>query len=416
MVLEALEQGMYSGLTEKVVLPTDLTVEHVLPQEWQPHWPLTDGVDPFQARIERDAAKHRLGNLTLVTGKLNPKMSNAAWLEKRTALRQHSVMRISTDIKDADVWDEAAIAARGERLSKLAMSLWPRPDDSDAEIDLSEASGSGASAPQLVGPADPENPDAFASALAIADEVGVGVELRRIIEVSREIGLYPRPDRYSVMVSPLADRRVYLFTVWPQWDEGGSFRIWKSPAAFARWIPGVTLQTAHTVLGLSEDAGVLLAGQTEGFLAAVRDLVPHDWLRSTFDERRSVLMSMGIDGLEHVPDAVLRLIDHRAGGSPEMALRFAAAARATDGVALRPQESKGDPWYFQIRHPRFSPVVAYAYPRHGEVRVEYRLPASHDTYGRALTRDNSYGIVMTARDDEGLAVAVHLLRDALAAG
>ena len=34
MVLEALEEAMYTGLTEKVVLPTDLTIEHVLPQEW----------------------------------------------------------------------------------------------------------------------------------------------------------------------------------------------------------------------------------------------------------------------------------------------------------------------------------------------------------------------------------------------
>ena len=158
-------------------------------------------------------------------------------------------------------------------------------------------------------------------------EVGVGVELRRIIEVSREIGLYPRPDRYSVMVSPPADRRIYLFTVWPQWDEGGSFRIWKSPSALARWVPGVTLQAAQAALGASEDPGVLLAGQTEVFLAAVRDLVPDDWLTGTFDERRSQLLNLEIDGLEQVPDGVLKVIDNRAGGSPDIALKFAAVAR-----------------------------------------------------------------------------------------
>jgi len=152
-------------------------------------------------------------------------MSNGAWLDKRAALREHSVMRISTDIRNADTWDEAAISERGERLATLAMSVWSRPDDSDEESEPSRAELSDTGTPQLVGPPDPDNPDAFASPLAIADEVGVGVELRRIIEVSREIGLYPRPDRYSVMVSPPADRRIYLFTVWPQWtraDRSGS--------------------------------------------------------------------------------------------------------------------------------------------------------------------------------------------------
>ena len=215
------------------------------------------------------------------------------------------------------------------------------------------------------------------------------------------------------MVSPPADRRVYLFTVWPQWDEGGSFRIWKSPSAFARWVPGVTLQTAQAALGASEDAGVLLAGQTEEFLVAVRDLAPHDWLTGTFEERRSQLLSLGIEGLEHLPDGVLKVIDNRAGGSPDIALRFAVAARGFDGVALRPQQSKGDPWYFQVRHPRFSQVVAYAHPRPGEMRVEYRLPGSHDTYGQAVARDQFYGIVLTVRDDEGLKLAVGLLSDAL---
>ena len=81
MVLEALEAGLYSGLTEKVSLPNDLTIEHVLPQEWSTHWPLPDGADPFQGRLDRDVAKHRLGNLTLVTGRLNPKMSNATVAE-----------------------------------------------------------------------------------------------------------------------------------------------------------------------------------------------------------------------------------------------------------------------------------------------------------------------------------------------
>jgi hypothetical protein len=412
MVLEGLEEGMRSGLTENVSLPTDLTVEHVLPQEWTQNWPLPDGIDPVQGRLDREDAKHRIGNLTLVTGRLNPKMSNSAWPDKQAALREHSVMRISADIRNADGWDERAIAERSDRLASVAVSVWPRPADTDDEAAGLSALESPTSRPS--GPPDPENPDAFAAVLAVGDEVGVGPQLRRIIEVSREIGLYPRPDRYSVMISPPADKRVYLITVWPQRDEGGSFRMWKSPAAFARWLPGVTLEAAQSALGSSEEAGVLLAQDTEALLSVVRELVPSDWLAESFDDRRAALLALGIDGLEKVPDGVLRLIDHRSGGDPQVALRFARAALNFDGVSLRPQQSKGDPWYFQVRHPKFGQVVAYASPRPGEIRVEYRLPSTSDTYGLAIGRDSFHGIVLTARDDDGLRVATRLLRDALA--
>lgn len=414
MVLEAFEEGMHTGFTEKVILPTDLTIEHVLPQEWTQHWPLPDGADPFRARMDRDAAKHRLGNLTLVTGKLNPRMSNAAWIEKRAALREHSVMRISTDIRNAETWEEATIAERGERLVALALSIWTRPDDKEGEAEHPTAATAEPDLlPRPAGPPDPEDPAAFASPVAIADEIGVGGELRRIIKVSRELGLYPRPDRNSVMISPPADKRMYLFTVWPRWDDGGSFKIWKSPTAFSRWVPGVTLEAAQAALGSSEDAGVLLPRDTEALLAAVRSLVPAAWATTSFDDRRAEIVELAIENLHRVPGDVLRLIDHRAAPSPEVAFRFAGAALGIEGVTLRPQQSKSDPWYFQVRHPKFTQVVAYVHPRPGEVRIEYRLPSTHETYGPAAARDSAYGIVMTARDDGGLDIALRLLKDAV---
>jgi hypothetical protein len=46
MVLEALEDAGRSGLSEEGhVQRGTLTIEHVLPQKWQQHWPLPDGVD-----------------------------------------------------------------------------------------------------------------------------------------------------------------------------------------------------------------------------------------------------------------------------------------------------------------------------------------------------------------------------------
>jgi len=234
------------------------------------------------------------------------------------------------------------------------------------------------------------------------------------IEVTRELGLYPRPDRYSVMVSPPADRRAYLFTVWPQWDESGSFKIWKSPSAFAKWLPGVTVEAAQTALGLSEDAGMLLAHDTEPLLEAVRQLLPRGALTRTSEERRASFLSLAIDGVQRVPDAVLHVVELRAGGTPGLPLRFASGALDRSGVFLRAQKSKGgEPWYFQVRHPRFSQVVAYVSPRPGNVKIEYRLPSSNDTYGLATSRDNFYGIVLNLSDESQLGVALRLLDDAI---
>jgi hypothetical protein len=409
MVLEALEQGMYTGLTEKVQLPPSLTIEHVLPQDWEREWPLPDGADPAQARFERDEAKHRLGNLTLVTAKLNPKMSNGPWPVKRQALQQYSVLLMSADIRNAEIWDENAIARRSAKLAEVALMVWTRPDDQGDEPISSLA----APPSRVAGAPDPEDPAAFTEVLAVAGEVGVGDEIRRIVQVSREIGLYPRPDRASVMVSPPGDKRWYLFTIKPQWDEGGSFKLWKSAERFARWVPGVSLEKAQAALGASEDEGVLLALDVDAFLGIVTSLVPPEWAAPSFDERRAELLQLGIKDLERVPGAVLRVIDRRGKERPEVALRFAAAALGMDGVVLRGQESIHEPWYFQVRHPKVSSVVAYAHPFPGELRIDYRLPNTHDTYGRATAKKGDYGVSLIARDDQGLATALQLLRDAI---
>ena len=414
MLLEALEQAMYTGLTEKVVLTTDLTIEHVLPQEWATNWPLPEGADPFQARLDRDAAKHRLGNLTLVTDKLNPKMSNAGWIDKREALRQYSVMRISTDIRNAETWDEAAIAERGERLASAAGDLWTRPNDEVSAGGADDNPAPVSATPVLIGPPDPENPTAFSSPLSIADEIGIGRELRHIIATSRELGLHPRPDRNSVMVSPPADRRFYLFTVWPQWDHGGSFKLWKSPAAFAKWLPGVELDAARAALGGSEDAGVLLAHDTDAFVGLLRRLVPVRELSQKLVDQRDHLVALGVAGADKVPHDVLRVIDLRAPGAPDLALRFAAGAIGLDGAFLRSQQGKGDPWYFQVRHPAISQVVAYVNVRPSDLRIEYRLPGTHETYGVGVAREQGYGIVVKLEDEADLETALRLLADALA--
>ncbi|MGO9177870.1 MAG: DUF262 domain-containing protein [Candidatus Limnocylindrales bacterium] len=125
MVLEAIEEQLRAAKAEQVTLTHDLTVEHVLPQEWRTYWSLPPDSDPILAGIERDALKETLGNLTLVTGRLNPAMSNGPWPDKRKQLRENSVLLLTSDIRDAETWDESAIRARTERLVDVILRIWP---------------------------------------------------------------------------------------------------------------------------------------------------------------------------------------------------------------------------------------------------------------------------------------------------
>ena len=71
MILEALEASLYSGKTEKVKVERRLTIEHLLPVEWERHWPLVIREDNAEAEADalsrRNGVLHTIGNLTLLT-------------------------------------------------------------------------------------------------------------------------------------------------------------------------------------------------------------------------------------------------------------------------------------------------------------------------------------------------------------
>jgi hypothetical protein len=124
-VLEGIEDF---GRDDKVEqwCPTKLTVEHVMPQHWSSNWPIGD--DPTGERtLERNNLIHTLGNLSLVTNRLNPSLSNSAWAEKRVALREHSVLLLSDQLLQSDAWHEEAILERGRRMADVICEIWPRP-------------------------------------------------------------------------------------------------------------------------------------------------------------------------------------------------------------------------------------------------------------------------------------------------
>ena len=141
-ILKRLSSTFVTGKMETVSIDSALTVEHILPQQWQSNWPLLDGSvgltpselwiaskddERAQATRQRNAALQTFGNLTILSQALNSSVSNSAWPVKRPKLLLHSLLPINQQLNDLASWDEDAITARSEALLKRALSIWPHP-------------------------------------------------------------------------------------------------------------------------------------------------------------------------------------------------------------------------------------------------------------------------------------------------
>lgn len=136
MVLEAIEdhqrgwRGGKAGLGEERVARGKYAIEHVMPRKWMAHWPLQDdGV----GEVERDRMIHQFGNLTLLTGKLNSKVSNGPWLGdagKRSGLEGHDVLLLNRELikRGGDQWTEESIRTRTLELTNAILAIWPVPE------------------------------------------------------------------------------------------------------------------------------------------------------------------------------------------------------------------------------------------------------------------------------------------------
>jgi hypothetical protein len=137
MVLEALEDDARTAYGEGEPAPRNLSVEHVMPQSWTDNWPLPDQGSTSAA--SRDQLVHRLGNLTLVSGKLNPALSNRPWTQgdgrgKRDYLLQHSSLKLNARIVSDHVesWTDEDIESRTTEMAERICRLWPRPSGASA--------------------------------------------------------------------------------------------------------------------------------------------------------------------------------------------------------------------------------------------------------------------------------------------
>ena len=93
IVLEGIEEDLRTNMAESQSAPQGLTIEHIMPQGWRSHWPLSgDAEDKTRAEYKRDHVIHSIGNLTLVNNRLNPSLSNDPWGKKRITLNNHTTL------------------------------------------------------------------------------------------------------------------------------------------------------------------------------------------------------------------------------------------------------------------------------------------------------------------------------------
>lgn len=144
-VLEAIEREKRQKFHETDQLAPDLSVEHILPSQWEEHWPLPNGDTPtsdetLQAmfaseendtRIGQIVRRNRLlntfGNLTVLTRPLNSSVSHGPYKNKRAALSDHSLLVLNREIIKSEDWNEEQIEERGKALFQAARGLWPYP-------------------------------------------------------------------------------------------------------------------------------------------------------------------------------------------------------------------------------------------------------------------------------------------------
>ena len=144
-----------------------LTLEHIMPQSWKPHWllPSSDGPvkwdnvisteykssnrawwysipsekldvalansayrESYHIARERDAYLHKIGNLTLLIRPLNAAQSNKPFSEKKNLMDKHSTLLLNRELCKKDNWDIAEIKSRSKELHKIFCQIWPDAD------------------------------------------------------------------------------------------------------------------------------------------------------------------------------------------------------------------------------------------------------------------------------------------------
>ncbi|MGB3403542.1 MAG: HNH endonuclease family protein [Microcoleaceae cyanobacterium] len=116
LVLESLEET----LSKEKVDPTNLTIEHIMPQKLTKEW--KDSLGKGSSTLHKKWL-HTLGNLTL-TG-YNSELSNKSFELKLIELKQSNIS-LNKYFQNIEIWNEESIQKRAEYLAEIAIQVGPR--------------------------------------------------------------------------------------------------------------------------------------------------------------------------------------------------------------------------------------------------------------------------------------------------
>jgi len=126
-----------------------LDIDHILPQSWCEHWPLSDDSKATQSEIDTVLLKQRssvplddreksiaerqsrvltLGNLTLLNLSVNREAQHKEFNIKKALLIANTNLRLNVDLLQFSDWTEARIKDRALRLANEALRIWPGID------------------------------------------------------------------------------------------------------------------------------------------------------------------------------------------------------------------------------------------------------------------------------------------------
>jgi uncharacterized protein with ParB-like and HNH nuclease domain len=114
-LITAIANEMQSATKEIAI--GDANLEHIFPLNPSTGWKNVTELEPY---------KWHLGNLTVLSTKLNKDAANADFATKQT-LYAKSEIKITRDLLGVPTWDKAALLDRARQLSKLANKVWKGP-------------------------------------------------------------------------------------------------------------------------------------------------------------------------------------------------------------------------------------------------------------------------------------------------
>lgn len=98
------------------------STEHMMPKKWEENWKNKEFTD--EEKWQRNFKLKTLGNLTITTGKLNSKLKNSSWDNKKEILKKFSSLPLTISYTDKPEWNEAEIEKRANDLLELSKEIW----------------------------------------------------------------------------------------------------------------------------------------------------------------------------------------------------------------------------------------------------------------------------------------------------